>query len=221
MNKHAIVFELTADKKIIIDLQEPIERVDCCFRAPIFFVYQNERYILSRDSLRLNLHRFVELLSFALANKLPLHPSIKIHGLLHEDIGWLYNEELQNIFTDTTKDRPYLFYENEHESTVWVGEKHSLWCFQLQSWIYNSSDQKIVLELTSNYPGFWGANEEQRKAKITYEEWIQTYEPFLITEISIEVARTWLTEAAFLLKKIEENIRIDFEKRKKANLIIF
>lgn len=73
MNTYTITFVLNSTDKICINLERSLEEIHCCDGAPIIFFQNNNRYLLSNDSIssvRDNIKRFVDLLKRALNNKL-------------------------------------------------------------------------------------------------------------------------------------------------------
>lgn len=220
MKSHEIIFTLNDAEKIIIKLNESLDQVDCCYSTPIFFIHEKKEYLLSIESIRYNLHSFVKLFSMALEKKLYLHESIKHNDTMTKDIGWLYNEELQQICGDESKNRPYLIYEKREKGQIWVGDKYRLWSHIGESWIYNNPKGAIIFEITCKHPSNWEKPEEGANT-IPYDEWISNYyRPVLLREIPDDIAQTWLTKAHELLNHIEENIQKDFQKRMAEGSII-
>lgn len=202
MNDFNIVFKINNAEDIIIELNEALENVHCCYNADTFYINNLYKTSIASDFIRYSLEILKGLLAKALKNKLKLHRSIT------NDIGYLYNEELQ--------DKPGLFYKTSKEGRkFWVGESYSLWNSSLDSWIYNDERGNIIFEITPKYP--WNYVEpKENEHYIPYEEWIKSYKPFLIRKIPIEVARQWLDQATSVLNKIEENMaRLTVEARER------
>jgi hypothetical protein len=212
LNDFNIVFKINKAEDIIIELNEALENVHCCYNADIFYINNLYKTSIASDFIRYSLAILKGLLTKALKNKLRLHRSIT------NDIGYLYNEELQ--------DKPGLFYKTSKEGRkFWIGESYSLWNSSLDSWLYNDKDGNIIFEITPTYPSYY-TEPETSTDYISYEEWIKSYKPFLIRKIPVEVARQWLDQANAILKKIEENVArniaegeaLEREKKEKEQL---
>jgi hypothetical protein len=212
MNIHNIIFKINDTEKIIIELKEPLDNVDCCYQECINFYKGNKNLCnFSTDTIRYNLKELASLLSQALENKLQLHKSIT------KDIGYLANEADQ--------EKLGISYINH----LWVGRRYALFGGNLNektylySWIYNDKDSNIIFEITPKYK--WHFSEPKKgESYIPYEEWIKTYKPFLIRKIPVEVACQWLDQATSILNKIEENMAkltveaLEREKKEKEQI---
>lgn len=206
MKCYHINFELDKKEKIIVQLTSPLHDIYCCDRASIVWTNDYTSYVLLDDSvfpIYNMVQVFIILLNKSLSNKLQLHQS-----LTTMDIGYLYNEDLQN--------KPGLAYEQweGEEYPLWVGYKYFLWAGNdVQSWIYNNNAGDIVFEITPNFPEKLSTNFsnnrlsiEKQKNHESYKKWIQEYRPLLIRTIPREVAEQWLDKANQTLKTIEKNI---------------
>jgi hypothetical protein len=195
MNINKIVFKLNEQEKIIIELEESFENIDCCYREHMNF-YRDDKILchFSLDTIRYYLATLQILLKSALANKLQLHESITL------DVGFLDNEDCQ--------EKKNLVYDGVH----WVGRKYAFIAGYLNekswfsSWIYNDISGNIIFELTPKYRWYFYVKKEAKKYKdyIPYEEWIKNYKPLLIRTIPKDVAEQWLHQAQEILKNIEK-----------------
>ena len=205
MNKHNIIFKLNNEENIVIELENPIEELDCCSEAPIIFFHGSKKVILSTDSVRNNMIILSNLLTKALSNKLQLHESII------EDIGYLYNQYSDYLWNKKSKVQDNFGYSKLDGRDTWVGNNYSLWDSDLASWIYNDTDASIVFEVTPVYPEDFFCT-KRKPQKVSYQEWIKGYAPYLIKKIPHNVAQQWLAQANDILKQIDENVERDMKK---------
>jgi len=196
-----IIFILDDTTKIVMQLECPIDGIDCCFQEYVNIFLGSRKYLLALDSIRYLMLEFNDLLTKALKIKLKLHKSIT------KDIGYLWNEKLQG--------KPGLIYMKLEDRNYWVGLNNLLWSTrdtmnpQLDTWIYNDHVENIILEITPAYPWHFSDLEEAEKDinYLPYEEWIKSYKPLLATTIPKDVAHTWLEQSNNILKIIDENVK--------------
>lgn len=201
MNQYSITFPIKNTLSIVIDLEEPIENVHCCYHAPIVLLDNNQKTILSDTVVQDNVHSLQNLLMKVLNSSLKLHKSIT------KDIGYLENEYYDLHFNNMLKDNLDLFYKQLNGGDFWIGEDYKLWgCDSSSSWLYNDEQGNIIFEVTSVYPGRFGDSEKQNYA-ISYEKWLKNYMPQLITAIDRNIAQQWLEKVNHLSKQIEKNIK--------------
>src|SRR5919106_157054 len=86
MHHSEIVFNINTKEKIIIQLNEPLAVVHCCYQASIILLHNKKKTILSNVDIQDNMVAFSALLTKALNSALILHDSIT------KDIGYLYND---------------------------------------------------------------------------------------------------------------------------------
>ncbi len=164
-----ITFILNEKEKLILNSPEPLSKIHCCHDAEIMFLHDNNKQLLSIDSIRENMSVFINLLTQALDNKLQLHPSIS------KDIGYLYNQELQG--------KPGLTYEKIEDNDYWVGDNYLLWTYNVVSWLYNTKDGSIIFEITPIFLGLFSADTDALENEFHYKEWLKTYKPYISKEI--------------------------------------
>lgn len=192
MKKNNLEFK-TDSISIIIDLKKPINTLYCCEEVPIVLIHNKAKIILSNDSLKENMFSFNYLLAQAVNNKLSLHPSIT------QDIGLLFNEELQ--------EKPGLFYEKIENQDYWIGNKYQLFNHLYAAWLFNDIKGNIILEITPIYPGNFlsTSNPNEMESVESYETWIQHYQPYLTLTIPESIALQWLSQVKKIIKQIEAN----------------
>lgn len=198
MNDHNVTFTLNDTEKIVIELENSIEDLDCCTEAPIVFLHDSKKVILSTNSVQNNMTILKNLLIKALSNKLQLHKSIQ------EDIGYLYNQYSDYLCNEKSQVQDTFGYTKLEGRDIWAGNKYNLWNSDITSWIYNDVDGSIIFELTPAYPENFYYTKSQT---IPYQEWIKSYKPYLIEKIPHDVAQQWLDQANALLKQIDKNIK--------------
>lgn len=200
MSKYNIIFKLNDIEKIIIEPENPIEELDCCYEAQIIFLQDSKKNILSKDAVHNNMIILSNLLTKALSNKLQLHKSIT------EDIGYIYNQYSDYLCNDKSKVQNNFGYTKLEGRDIWAGNKYNLWNSALTSWIYNDADGSIIFELTPMYPENFFYT-KKKPQKIPYQEWIKDYRPYLITKIPHNIAQQWLAQANAILNQIDENVK--------------
>ena len=188
-------FKLDNEHSIEFQLQDSCEAIHCCSEAQISLIEPTRCALLSSDSLRHNLQIFEHQLTKALHNELILHESLK------DDIGYLYNQELQ--------EKPGLSYKKWQGVDQWGGQDYMLWEGILVTWLYNNVEGSIILEATPVYPGNFMLPEEQETYQ-AYDEWIRNYSPYLIQTIPKKTAEKWLELTKKILAHIEENVKKEF-----------
>lgn len=192
-----ISFKLDLEEKISIHIdEEAFNSIGCCSISKVFFHQKNIKYKLFHDLTLFTLEKFSFFLEQALTSKLLLHESIT------QDIGYLWNQELQ--------DKPGLTYQYKEGIKKWVGIDNHLWStrskdtLKLASWLYNDNNKNIIFEITPTYPWYLCEENYARnkfQSYIPYEEWIKNYKPLLIRIIPREIAQQWLNQAQEILKK--------------------
>jgi hypothetical protein len=212
MSKYEIIFLLSKDERIILELEDPLTEIHCCYYAKTAFMQKRRKFFIGNDSVRNNILIFKDALEQALSNKLKLHKSITA------DVGYVYNEYLRLFYKDLFKVKSIFPYERIGEQEYWVGDRYHLWGYGARvPWIYNDSDDSIIFEVTPYYPGGFG--NPKRAAKFTpYKQWIKKYKPYLIRIISRNVAQQWLDQCNTILNQIEENIKRLRAEKEKNNL---
>lgn len=193
MSKHHISFLINDSNRLIIELEESLDNVHCCYEAPIILLHNNKKIDLSSHSIRdfvSDINYFAKQLT---DNKLQLHESII------QDIGFLLNEDLQY--------KPGLFTIQKKGHDSWVGYAYLLVMgYKETVWFYNSPDSAIICEVTPKFP-FSYKNYKKDLNYIPYKNWIKNYKPYFITHASSSFIQEWITQSENILKMIEENIR--------------
>lgn len=200
MKNHELIFQLNDKEKIIIQTSDPLEEIHCCYEAPIIF-FDGIHSIVCGEDVADAMRELRDHLQKALQGELKLHRSIV------QDLGYLASEELQ--------DRANLVYRKVGDVERWVGWDYYLWGIggdnRANVWLYNDADGAIVFKITPGYPWLFESNSSDPQY-VPYEEWIKTYKPLVVRHIPVAVAREWLAQAEFLVKKIDENIARIFSK---------
>jgi len=190
MYKHEIIFTLNENEHFTIQAQDPIEKLHCCYKAPIVFFAENKSYLLTKFDMQRELEILRTLLRDALNNKLKLNDSIK------GDIGYFYNQDAREDLGSIYKKL----------------KKHWLWSTstEIRTWLYNDNEDNIIFEITPAYPWLYYDPEEhpeKKKGFIPYDEWIKTYKPYVIRTIPKNIAEQWLKQTQYILKHINANIK--------------
>lgn len=176
-----ILFQLSPHEQLKFLIEEPQEEIHCCAEAQIYLVEKNKELLLSSDLLIDNLTTFRNQIEKAVRNDLYLDQSI------NADIGYLYNQELQN--------QPGLTYKKLDGRDYWVGLSYLLWNYEYATWLYNDNKGVITIEISPIYPGNFS------EEAIDYNTWIKKYQPYAIKTINKSMAKNWLNIANKELKK--------------------
>lgn len=188
------------DEKIIIQSQDPLNKVSCCSESSVIFMQGNKQLVLSCDFFSYNINILNTLLKKALKCELILHNSIT------KDIGYLFNQYSAITCGEKLKEPTFLTYIQHDNQLYWPGNDYHLWDKNYITWLYNNSAGAIIFEITPFYPYMYSEPEEELNY-ISYEEWIKTYKPYFIREIPIKTAQEWLKQTEGVLKKIDSNIK--------------
>ena len=163
MNTNQIVFKLNTNESIIFELFDDVSKLYPCDEVVVKFYNKNNKYLLGIDCIRERTESLFNLINDALDNKAKLHKSIL------NDIGYLWNEEMQ--------DKPGLSYFKIDSIKYWVGLKNLIWATPsnanpiLSTWLYNNASGEIILEITPSYPWHFIDTEDTKDENfISYEK---------------------------------------------------
>lgn len=163
-----------------------------CDIAAIKIVTQNTNYIIAKDCISDLLSTFIKKLSNSIINNLKPHSSIT------KDLGFLLNKDFHQ---DTDLD---------YNGDFWVGNTNLLWDTpsstkpNLATWLYNSDDGSIILEVTPIY--HWHFDDPKPgELWIPYEQFMETYQPLLLKTIPAKIAKQWLNQIQDLENQIKQN----------------
>lgn len=186
-----IIFKINNDSFFKIEQSGQFDELFRYDEVIILFYYKENKYVVFNNDFLIWALRCLLELEFAIDNKLELDKSMKL------DIGYLWNEILHN-----------------NDLSDWPGEKYLLWSSKKglsTTWLYNKNG-KIYLEISPTYKWHSLKPKKNDKDYITYKEFIKNYKPIAIIEIDKEVAKKWLIQTNELLKIIEQNDKLYFDK---------
>jgi len=186
-----IIFKIDETNAIILELPRVLAEA---FRYDEIFVFLNQnnqnKYVLYQDFLIAGLRYFECGLSDTISGK-------RNRDNEGDDLGYLWNEKLSGKKLPMTMDaegnkfwvgRQFILFDSPEPATTWLFEKN----------------KKFWIEITPVYP--WHYKEPKKGEKfITYEEFVQTYKPIALIEISRETLDEWLKRVQELLKIVEAN----------------
>ncbi len=199
MNEREIILKLNETEKIVIEFEESLNDIHCCSEASIIFYKNSEKIKLESGMLTINLPTLSYLLEHALNNKLPLHKSIK------RDIGYLYTQYTFYAYDKNILENMGLIFDKTNDD--WVGIKHLLWAgYNFAIWMYNDKTGAITLEFTPRYKGDYFDPKDSDNFE-AYKQFLENYKSYLAITISHETAQRWLTQANYVLKQIDENVK--------------
>lgn len=198
------IYEITLafdnDEKIIIQFQEPLSEVNCCTESSVIFIQNGKQLVLSHDLFSYSVNMLNTLLKKALKRELTLHNSIT------KDIGYLFNQYSAITCGGKLEEPTFLSYIQRDNRSYWPGNDYHLWDKNYITWLYNNFAGAIIFEITPFYPYMYSEPEEELNY-ISYQEWIKTYQPYFIKEISIQTAQEWLRQVEYILEKMDSNIK--------------
>ena len=183
-----IDFQIDKEKKIIVTVPNLEKKITYFYpstenlhkfdEATLYYINNNYSLEICKDTLDeviLSLHGA---LKYALSNIKSLPSNIEAGTA-----GYALNHMLNNIAIDDLK--PFW---------VWSSKEH------VQTLIY-SSNNTIYLEIIPTYP--WVYNEPKPGDRyISFEEFMKTYKPYAVEQISHEIAQIWLDECEKALRTI-------------------
>lgn len=186
-----IIFKIDETNAIIFELPQSLNKA---FRYDEICVFLNQnnqnKNILYQDFLIAGLRDFERGLSDAISGKLNRDNE-------ENDLGYLWNEKLNGKKLPMTMDaegnkfwvgQQFILFDSPEPSTTWLFEK----------------DKKFWIEITPVYP--WHHTDPKEDGEpILYEEFMQTYKPIALFEVSRETLEEWLKRVQELLKIVEAN----------------
>ncbi len=192
MKSKEIVFKLNSTICIILYLPvEEIDKLDMFDEVSIRFFYKGNIYNLyDKDFAIHSIRSLNTLLKHSLNKKNFLHSSI------NKDIGYLWNQYVQD------KDLEQMIIEDQQ---YWIGQNYLVWnsLSHYDTWLYNKNN-KIIFQVTRSYP--WTFEDPKATDNFTtYEEFIKSYKPLIIFELSKKVTQEWLNETQKLISIMEKN----------------
>lgn len=100
-----------------------------------------------------------------------------------------------------------VFNINTHNENVDAVDFSHFWLWsstKLQSWLY-SRGNKFYIEIGPSYPWLYvtPTQEDKESSYISFEQFMQTYKPLLLTEVDRSLALTWLDDSNRILKDVE------------------
>lgn len=201
INSSKIILALGDHEKIIIQYQGSLNEIDCCYEDSIIFKHNNSEIILVHDFLYHNLHGLSIMLKSALDKKLRLDKTIT------QDLGFLFNQYSAYICGEKFEESGCCDLVCAHNVSHWSGDKYNIWSKGgWSTWIYNNPDGSIIFEVTPFYP-FMYCDPEDEPNYIPYCDWIKTYKPYFIQEISTVMALAWCKQLDNLLNQIKNNTK--------------
>lgn len=189
-----IKFKINDKEYIEVVLQCKLQDIYRFEEIEIIFNDKNKKYTLfEKDFIIEALSGFYDLLNKVLKNQLQMHNSIK------QDIGYLWNEYLQNNNNHNSVKKI-----NKEGRKYWVGEDYLLWSslFDISTWLYNKNNL-IYLEIAPVYK-WHHSDPKEGEEFVAYDEWIKDYKPIAIIEIKKEIAEEWFKKTEEILEIIEE-----------------
>lgn len=185
--------KLQNNATINIYSEENLQTITHYSYTHVTFHQNNQIYPLCAE---FPLHLFLETLQKLI--KRSLSNNLKLDASITHDIGYLWNEWLNNDHA------PLLYITDKNNDTSWIGQQYELASHEYVSWIYNDENQNIIFEITPAYP--FGCIDQQNEEELkNYTNWMQSYKPIFKTIISKETALKWIEQATQILNIVDEN----------------
>lgn len=197
-----ISFQLTEKEKIVIESEEPIEEIRCCFEEPIYIVRGEEKFLFSNYAVKDILESFEFLFTKALSNQLQLHKSIR------NNIGYLeaHNKFYKSDYK-TLEKMGIVSYDTIWDGNMWVGRgwvgyKHFICAYDVALWIYNDPDGNVIIECTP----YLHVNNDNIVEPYKYKQFLKDYKSLFIIKMSPNTALSVLEQISVVLRQIDKNI---------------
>jgi hypothetical protein len=204
MDTKEVIFLINEEEKIVLNSQDPLDEITCCYDGLISLIQGERKILLSDDDILENMRVLAILLQEALNNSLLLDLSLS-------DIGFVYNQYCDFLWSEEFLLSVDNFSYEGDKNKDWIGMRYHLWAGGNNvTWLYNDKSGAIILEVTPLYPYLHTDPQEEPKY-IFYEKWIKDYRPHFVRTIPRERAQEWLIQA----HKIIEQIKINIERRKR------
>ena len=192
-NYFIISFKLQKNTIMDIYSEDNLQAITHYSYSTVIFNQNNQTYTISRE---FPLHLFLSILQKLL--KKSLHNNLQLNPSINHDIGYLWNEWINNNHTSL------LYITDKNNETSWVGQQYQLSSDDYLSWIYNDEKQNIIFELTPAYP--LGCIDQENEQEIkNYRKWIQSYTPLFKDIIPYHIAQEWIIQTEQILDIIDKN----------------
>lgn len=188
-----IIFNISSDSTIYIPLVVP-ESVLHLYAVGSIILAQagHDDVVLAEDaSLFCALDNLQYRLAAALCGELEVKSQDAVRGM-----GYSYNEYLGSMLRN-----------KRTCGSLWGGLKHEVWSRgkgHAFTQLY-TCEGKIFLEVSPYYPWHCYYKPQQGDGYIKYEEYMRTYKPIAVLELSREAAQKWLEKSKELLHIMNVN----------------
>lgn len=198
VNKHSIIFELDECERISIEIDQPLEDLECYCQTPIVFYKNTWTYPLSVEDIKENMDIFCDQLQQALNNELQLYPSINL------PLGYMHNFYLKHCLEGYVDSDVNLVWTAGDVSESWIGTNFQLFGHKgLATWLYNDKEGSIVFEITPVYLEEYETISEHDKASF-FDQWIKKYKSYIHRKIPKHIAYSWLRQSNLIRSYIDE-----------------
>ncbi len=208
MNEKKTIINLPIHENCFFEINIPRHNLQNLYPydlIKIIFFCNEKEYIVFNDFALFAIQALQCCVKEIMKNKFQLHNSIT------KDIGYVWNEYLHADITNKSK---FI-----REDNFWVGNKHHVWEGPgTATWLYQKNN-KIYLEINSFYPWHF-SDPEPGENYISYEEFMQNYEPYAIIELDKETIKQWLEQTEELLAIMnanEEKAEKEYEAKQQKN----
>jgi len=177
----------------------PLEQVYNCYELDVWFIDTK-----NDQSIKFG---FTDAGSFCytLQQKIPklLNRQCVIDVSVSSDLGFLMNQDFQNLY-----DQEYGF-----DEYYFFGNSHSRRRPYYSSWLYNNDHGNAIFEICPKYP--WNDEDEKDRKRsdfMLYDQFMKNYKPALVRKIELEYLQQWLKQVNHLVPVFEKNEQDDLNK---------
>lgn len=175
----------------------PLDQVYSCYILDIWFVGLNQEFKFADEDAG----------SFCctIQHKIPklLNKNLVIDPKKSADLGFLLNQESQNIEVPEYGCSDYYFFGNSYSS-----ERR-----YYSSWMYNDLEGNIILEICPKYS--WNDEDEHDVNYpdfVSYDQFMKNYQPIIVRTIEPKYLRQWLHQVNILDPIFEKNEHEDLTR---------
>jgi len=194
---YAIIFDISSSSYLYIPLLIPEQELHLYSAGSIYLRKTDDSDIIlyGDGPLFSVIDELCYVLEEVIKGTLELH-----HRYREKGIGYMCNEHIWNKLESS-----------DENNGLWAGTRYKLWGTgkgNSSTWLY-TIDGKIFLDVSPYAPyapwDFDNEQEEQKYRSAGYEEYMKTYKPIAIFELSRETVQQWFDYSKSILKTMQKN----------------
>jgi hypothetical protein len=180
--------------QIIIDQQNKIntygysaEGLHVFDEVEVQYIHNGTAILLTKDIVQYVVETFCASLEMSLKNELPLDASLVVGK-----VGCFFSKKKYMTADECNGQK-----KDDVFTQYWVWSSPD----NIQTWLYNR-DNKIYFEISPTYPWLFSDPQEDEHY-ITFDDYIKSYEPVMLIELSKSLVQEWVNQCHKLLDKME------------------